>query len=54
MAKHETELNDEERDALIRSVIASELLAGIEMSYEEVSAILDEVLLEPLIEIGAE
>ena len=51
MMDESPELTEIERDALIRSVIASESLEGLEMSYEEVSAILDEVLAEPLIEI---
>ena len=46
------ELNDLERDHLIRSMITSEAIEGIECSYGEASRLLDEVLREPLIDIG--
>ncbi len=41
-----------ERDYMIRSVIASQALEGVEVSYETASELLDEVLREPLIHIG--
>lgn len=37
-----------ERDLLIRSVVSSQGLAGLHISYEEASRLLDDVLLEPL------
>ena len=41
-----------EREYMLRSVIASQAIEGVSVPYEEASRILDEVLNEPLIEIG--
>jgi len=46
------ELTDIERDYLLRSAISSQALEGINVPYEVASSILDEVLREPLIDIG--
>jgi hypothetical protein len=37
-----------ERDHLLRSIITSQALEGVHISYEQASRILDEVLLEPM------
>ncbi|MBI3974627.1 MAG: hypothetical protein HY332_25410 [Chloroflexi bacterium] len=41
-----------ERDRLIRSVMSSQALEGVDVSYEVTARLLDEVLREPLAEIG--
>jgi hypothetical protein len=41
-------LTPTDRDYLLRSIISSQALEGVHISYEEASRILDEVLLEPL------
>lgn len=41
-----------ERDRLVRSVVSSQALEGVEVGYEETSRLLDDVLREPLVEIG--
>ena len=38
----------EEREAIIQDIIASQRIEGIEMSYEMVSEVFDEVLSEPV------
>ncbi len=44
-------LTDVERDHMIRSVISSQALEGVHVSYETASRLLDEVLREPLVKI---
>ncbi|HEV8639406.1 MAG TPA: hypothetical protein VG370_34795 [Chloroflexota bacterium] len=46
------ELTPGERDALIRSVISSEALAGVVVPRELLERLLDKVLAEPLPGIG--
>jgi hypothetical protein len=46
------ELSDFERDRLIRSVVSSEAIEGVDLSYQAVARILDRVLLEPPIKLG--
>jgi len=46
------ELMDIERDYMLRSAISSQAWEGITVSYEVAASILDEVLREPLIDIG--
>lgn len=41
-----------ERDLLIRSVVSSQALEGLYISYEEAALLLDQVLREPLPRIG--
>ena len=45
-------LTEVERDHLLRSVIASQALEGVVVSYEEAALLLDKILPEPLIDIG--
>jgi len=40
-----------ERDALLRSVIASQALEGVCISYDDAARLLDEVLAEPLVDL---
>lgn len=47
-----TGFTNEEREAVLKSGIWSQSLEGIEVSYELASQLLDEVLREPLIDIG--
>lgn len=49
---HQRHFSETERDALIRSVIASQSLEGVTISYDEAAQLLDEVLAEPLTDIG--
>lgn len=44
----ETPLSEAEREAIIRSVISTQMLAGIEMDYDTVARLLDEVYAEPM------
>jgi len=46
------ELSDIERDQLIRSVVSSEALEGVELSYDLVNRLVDQVMLEPPIKLG--
>jgi hypothetical protein len=46
------DLTDVERDRLLRSVIASQALEGVAVSYAAASRLLDDVLREPLPDIG--
>lgn len=46
------ELAVEERDAILRSVISSQALSGLVVSYDEASRLLNRVLQGPLPEIG--
>lgn len=46
------ELTDLERDAVVRSVVASQSLEGVDIPRATVQRLLDEVLLEPLPDIS--
>lgn len=46
------ELSTARRDAIIRSIVSSQALEGVELSYDEVAAIVDDVYQEPLADIG--
>jgi hypothetical protein len=41
------EMTEPERDRLLRSVITSQALEGVHLSYDEAAELLDEVLREP-------
>jgi hypothetical protein len=41
-------VSDEQREAIIQDIIASQRIEGIEVSYEMVSEVIDEVLSEPV------
>ncbi|MDQ2786718.1 MAG: hypothetical protein M3Y58_17150 [Chloroflexota bacterium] len=44
-------LSEIERNALPRSVIASQALEGVCISYDDAAQLLDEVLAEPLVDL---
>jgi hypothetical protein len=54
MTKREADsnaLSESERDAILRSVIGSQALAGIEISRVRAEELLDEIMNEPMITI---
>jgi hypothetical protein len=46
------ELSDVERNRLVRSVVSSQALEGVDLPYRVVDRLVDQVLLEPPIELG--
>jgi hypothetical protein len=45
-------LTPTERDRLVRSVVSSQALEGVEVGYDQTSRLLDAVLREPLVDLG--
>lgn len=46
------EMTPDERERLIRSVISSQALSGIHVTYEEAKRAFDQVMQEPLVELN--
>ncbi len=49
--RQQRQLSEVERNALLRSVIASQALEGVCISYDDAALLLDEVLAEPFVSV---